>query len=114
MRSGEGKTNVGKVDGGHATLGIELVEERERDGVDRVILAVVRQRLLLVVAVLPPVATEEWSINSEHADATCGAHVHSQLEREDNDQQSLDTKRERRSRTYVGVLGHVERHGTVH
>ena len=56
---GEGETNVGKVDGGHATLGVELVEERERDGVDRVILAVVRQRLLLVVAVLPPVATED-------------------------------------------------------
>ena len=59
MRSGEGKTNVRKVDGGHATLGVELVEERERDGVNGVILAVVRQRLLLVVAVLPPVATED-------------------------------------------------------
>ena len=107
-------TNVGEVDGRHATLSGELVEEGKGDRIDRVILAVVRQRLLLVVAVLPPVATEDEQLipntPTPHVERTYTA----SWSVKDNDQQSLDTKTEQSSRTYVGVLGHVERHGTVH
>ena len=49
------ETNVGEVDGRHATFGGELVEEGERDGVDGVILAVMGQWLLPVRAVLAPI-----------------------------------------------------------
>ena len=48
-------TNVGEVDGRHATLSGELVEEGKGDRIDRVILAVVSQRLLTVCAILSPV-----------------------------------------------------------
>ena len=93
MRSAGG-THVGKVNNGKTAGSLELVEERERDGVDRVILAVVRQRLLLVVAVLPPVAIEDEQLipntPTPHVERTYTA----SWSVKDNDQQSLDKKTE--------------------
>lgn len=54
-----GETYVGEVDNGLPTLPTKDVEEREGEGVDRVVLAVVREPLLAPFGVLAPVSEQE-------------------------------------------------------
>ena len=61
LRSNRGRTDggtyVGEVDDGLSACPAEDVQECEREGVDRAVLAVVRQPLLAVCSILAPVST---------------------------------------------------------